>query len=90
MGGGWRWEEDGSGRELEVGGLMSDAVSRERHLQGEVGLQESGSRDHFFDLPVLTQGSTREEGIGAEPARTVLPLCGTWETLHSVPVLLLP
>lgn len=34
----------------------------------------------FLNLPVLTRGSTWEEGIGTEPARTVLPLCGTWET----------
>lgn len=48
---------------------MKDAVSRERHLQGKLGA-ENASWGHFFDLPVLTQGSKREEGIGAEPART--------------------
>lgn len=84
VGGGWEWEGIGGRRVDERCSLQGKTPS------GEVGLQESGSRGHFFDLPVLTQGSTREEGIGAEPARTVLPLCGTWETLHSVPVLLLP
>lgn len=64
---GWKWVELIKGKDTEA--------------SGTVGVWESESQGHLLWSSVLTGSTTREEPREAELARTMLPVCGPWETL---------